>query len=148
MTSQTKNIATIRVDRFYSHPPGKVWQALTEPALLARWWAPGDIAPIVGHRFTMDMGHWGKVPCRILEVELERRLVFTFGDEWTITWSLVEERGGTRMYLEHTGFDLDDPRARFAFENMGPGWRDEVLPRMDALLEASGGPRRAPGGAP
>ncbi|UQU65832.1 SRPBCC domain-containing protein [Couchioplanes caeruleus] len=46
-----------------------VWRALTEPELLARWWATGDIKPIVGHRFTLDMGSWGQQPCEVLEVE-------------------------------------------------------------------------------
>jgi uncharacterized protein YndB with AHSA1/START domain len=127
---------TIHVDLFLPHPPAKVWRALSEPELLARWWASGDIAPSVGHRFRLDMGPWGQVPCTVLEVEPERRLVFTFGDDgWTLTWRLVAEGTGTRLFLEHAGLDLDRPMDRNAFDNMGPGWRDTVLPRLAAELD-------------
>ncbi|MDQ0866988.1 SRPBCC family protein [Arthrobacter globiformis] len=36
---------TIRLTRYFPHPPEAVWKALTTPDLLARWWAPGGIAP-------------------------------------------------------------------------------------------------------
>jgi uncharacterized protein YndB with AHSA1/START domain len=127
-------LETISVDQFVARPPTIVWRTLTEPDLLARWWAPGDIAPVVGHEFHLDMPGWGQVPCRVLEVEPEARLVYTFG-EWTLVWRLVAEGSGTRLLLDHEGFDLDDRGHRFAFDNMGPGWRDEVLPRLVSLAE-------------
>ena len=48
---------------------------------------------------------------------------------------LAAEGNGTRLILVHSGFDLDNPQHRFAFDNMGPGWRDEVLPRLAATTE-------------
>lgn len=126
---------TIHVDQFLPHPPAKVWRALTDPELLARWWAAGDIEATVGHRFLVDMVGWGQVPCEVLEVEPEQRLVFTFTEDWTLTRRLVPEGTGTRLFLDHGGFDLDDPQHRFAFDAMGPGWRDEVLPGLGRELE-------------
>jgi uncharacterized protein YndB with AHSA1/START domain len=126
---------TIEVDQFLPQPPARVWAALTQRELLARWWADGDIAPVVGHEFTLDMGGWGQVPCTVLEVRTDELLRFTFNTDWTLTWRLVPEGSGTRLFLEHAGFDLDDPSHRFAFDTMGPGWRDEVLPRMVTLLD-------------
>ncbi|MFO7178659.1 MAG: SRPBCC domain-containing protein [Pseudomonadota bacterium] len=128
-----KNLATLRVERFFARAPSSVWRALTEPELLARWWAAGNVAPVVGHEFTLDMGHWGQVPCRVLEVEPERRFAYTF-DEWTITWTLSPVDGGTLLVLEQSGMDLDTPKGRFAFERMGEGWRNEVLPRLDEVV--------------
>lgn len=125
---------SIEVDQFLEHPPATVWRALTDPELLARWWAPGDMRPEVGHRFTLDMGGWGHVPCEILEVEPERLLVFTFTEDWTLSWRLVPEGSGTRLLLEHGGFDLDQPMHRFAYDRMGPGWEDEVLPALERSL--------------
>lgn len=46
----------IQLEQFIEHPPSKVWKALTDPALHAKWWAAGDVKPVVGHRFTLDMG--------------------------------------------------------------------------------------------
>ncbi|MEU4530260.1 metalloregulator ArsR/SmtB family transcription factor [Micromonospora ureilytica] len=125
--------ATIAVDQFIAAPPSKVWRSLTEPELFARWWVPGDIAAVVGHRFHLQMPGWGAVACEVTEVEPERRFVYTFNENWTLTWRLVPEGNGTRLFLDHSGFDLDDPRARDAFARMGPGWRDKILPGLAQL---------------
>ncbi len=132
--TENKKTEAIRVERFYPHSRSKVWRALTEPKLLARWWAAGNIAPTVGHDFTLDMGNWGMVPCKVLEVEPEKKLLFSF-NKWTISWRLEEEDNGTRLYLEQHGLDPTNPQDRNAIENMGPGWRDVVLPRLGELLD-------------
>lgn len=124
---------SIEVDQFIARPPARVWAALTTPEELARWWAPGDIRPVVGHEFLLDMQGWGQVACTVLEVIEPELLVYRFG-EWTLTWRLVPEGDGTRLLLDHGGLDLDRPGDRFAFDNMGPGWRDHVLPRLAELL--------------
>jgi uncharacterized protein YndB with AHSA1/START domain len=114
-------MSSIECDQFIARPPAAVWRALTEPELLASWWAPGDIKPIVGHRFTMDMGEWGQQPCEVLEVEPERLLSYTFAEgvlDTTITWRLEAEGSGTRLFLVHDGFE---PGSR-ALEGMGNGW--------------------------
>ncbi|WP_307848301.1 SRPBCC family protein [Microbispora oryzae] len=122
--------ASISVDQFIPAPPAKVWSSLTEPELLARWWVPGDIHAVVGHRFHLQMPGWGSVPCEVLEVEPYERLVYTFGASWVLTWRLVTEGKGTRVLLEHSGFDLENKRDRAAFERMGRGWPSTVLPRL------------------
>lgn len=76
------------------------------------------------------------MPCQVLEVEPEERLTFAFGDNWTLDWRLVVEGSGTRPPLEHSGFDLDDPRDRHAFEQMGTGWRGKVLPELARTVDA------------
>ena len=53
----------------------------------------------------------------------------------TITWRLEPENGGTRLHLEHAGFDLDSPLARKAFEVMGSGW-PAVLQRIASAIES------------
>jgi hypothetical protein len=51
---------TIEVDQFVAAAPSKVWRLLTEPQLMRLWWAEGDVAPVVGHEFTLDMPGYGK----------------------------------------------------------------------------------------
>ena len=133
-----KTTEAIVVERVYAHPPAAVWRALTDPALHARWWAAGDVRPVVGHRFDLDMGKWGRPPCEVLEVEPERLLKYKFAAgtlDTTITWQLTPEGAGTRLRLTHEGFDPDSPLGRAALEGMRPGW-PQVLERMESVLAA------------
>jgi uncharacterized protein YndB with AHSA1/START domain len=128
--------AVIRLEHLYAHPVAAVWRALTDPELHARWWARGDVRPVVGHRFELDMGQWGKQPCEVLAVEHERLLQYSFAKgslDTTITWRLAPEGTGTRLTLTHEGFDLDSPLSRSAFEGMGHGWPG-LLRRIDVAL--------------
>ncbi|MGM9471388.1 SRPBCC family protein [Pseudarthrobacter sp. YS3] len=126
----------IRLERRFPHPTPAVWAALTTPELLARWWAPGDIAPVVGHRFTLDMGAWGQQQCEVLAVEPGSSITFLFSEgnlDTTITWRLESVEDGTVLHFEHAGFRLDTPMGRQALEGMGNGWPG-LLNRIDGLL--------------
>ena len=130
---------TIDCDEFIPHPPEAVWQALTDPKMLARWWAPGAVRAEVGHTFTLDMGPWGQQSCRVLEVQQERLLRYSFAEgvlDSTVTWRLVPEGSGTRLFLTHEGFDLDSPLGRQAYRGMGQGWPG-VLTRIAPTLAAA-----------
>jgi uncharacterized protein YndB with AHSA1/START domain len=86
--------------------PAAVWAALTEPAQLDRWIADhASVEPRVGGVY--DFG-WDHGPMRILELEPERRLAYSWrrpGDPDTVvTWELEGTGGGTRLTLVHSGF--------------------------------------------
>jgi uncharacterized protein YndB with AHSA1/START domain len=133
------NLGNIRLTQFIEHPPAKVWQALTDPTLHAKWWAAGDVRPLVGHRFTLDMGPWGQQPCEVLAVEPERLLSYSFAPgtlNTTLTWRLEPEGEGTRLWLEHRGFDVDSPLGKTALQGMEAGW-PKVLARIAPALSAS-----------
>ena len=114
----------IEVDQFLSHPPARVWRALTDPDRLARWLMPNDFAPVVGHRFTLRTDPRpdfdGIVHCEVLAVEPERLL--------------RAEGRGTRLLLHHEGFDPDDPLQRRALTIMGGGWRSHIMRALEAEL--------------
>ena len=133
--NQTSSTATIRVDQFVAAPPEKVWRLLTEPELMRLWWAEGQVAAVVGHQFVLDMPGYGKQPCKVLEVDPPHRFVYTFTPAWTLSWRLEAEGTGTRVFLEHSGFDLGDVRMADAFDRMEPGWRDVVLPLLAQAAE-------------
>ncbi len=71
---------TLTVERWLPYPPQEVWRALTDPALLAQWWAAGDVRPTVGHGFTLDMGEFGQQPCHVVAVDPEHLMVYRFSD--------------------------------------------------------------------
>jgi hypothetical protein len=54
----------------------------------------------------------------------------------TITWQLHPEGAGTRLFLEHAGFDLDSPLGKAALKGMGRGWPD-ILQRIELVLAAA-----------
>lgn len=130
----------IHLEQFIEHPPASVWKALTDPALVAKWWAPGDVKPIVGHKFTLDMGQpFGQQPCEVIAVEPERVLSYSFAPgtlNTTVTWRLAPEGRGTRLTLEHNGFDLDSPLGKAAYAGMAGGW-PKILTRIGPAI-ASG----------
>ncbi|GAB3798819.1 SRPBCC family protein [Micromonospora zhanjiangensis] len=132
----------VRVDQFLPHPPAKVWRALTEPELIARWLMPGDFRLEVGHRYTMRglavpaTGFSGTVRAEVLAFEPERMLRLGWRDadpapgaqvDWTITWTLRAEGRGTRLFVVHEGFDPDNPVQQRARQIMSGGWRSRVL---------------------
>jgi uncharacterized protein YndB with AHSA1/START domain len=126
-------VSSIECDQFIARPPADVWRALTEPALLERWWVPGDIKPIVGHRFELDMGgRWGRQWCEVLDVEPAKLLRYTFAEgvlDTTITWRLEPEGAGTRVFLRHDGFEPDSMPLR----GMGNGWPG-LIKRIETAL--------------
>lgn len=128
----------LRFDQHIPHPPSAVWRALTDPELLALWWASGDVRPVVGHRFTLDMGAWGTQPCEVTAVEPDRLLEYHFAEgvlDTRIVWRLELEDNGTHLTLVHAGFDLDSLQGRLAYSGMGNGW-PHVLNGIERALDA------------
>jgi uncharacterized protein YndB with AHSA1/START domain len=79
----------IRIERVFNAPRERVWQALTDPALVAQWWGRGN--PLVIERMEVKRGgHWRFVEHsehgthgfegRYREVTPPERIVQTF--EW------------------------------------------------------------------
>lgn len=130
----------IRVDATYPHPPELVWTALTDPDELAQWLMPNDFQPRVGHTFTFRTrpapGFDGIVHCRVTELLPPRRLAYTWkggGIETVVTWSLEPVAGGTRLRLEHAGFQ-GGRQLLLRKLILGPGWRRMVRQKLAAVL--------------
>ena len=128
-----------------AQPPAKVWRALTDPALLARWLMPNDIRPAVGQSFTFksDPTPWwdGIVRCEVLEVVPQKRIRYTWRSgsgenelDTVVTWTLEPApSGGTLLGLEHSGFR---PADGHAYEGMKKGWPKLVGKLQGVLAEA------------
>ncbi|NNE43147.1 MAG: SRPBCC domain-containing protein [Gemmatimonadetes bacterium] len=103
---------SIRLEKTYPHPPAKVWKAVTSSAALAEWLMENDFRPEVGHEFQFRTepapGFDGIVNCRVLAIEEERRLSFTWVGgpvDTVVTWTLEPVAAGTRFVFEQTGFE-------------------------------------------
>ena len=113
------------------HPPEKVWRALTEPELLAKWLLPVfdlHLEPGTAFMFrTQAFPGWdGTVNCRFVEIEPLRKLSYT----WTVpfldtvvTFTLTPTASGTRLSLVQSGFTPDQKQefggARYGWKRMG-----------------------------
>lgn len=136
----------IEVDQFLPHPPATVWRALVDPELLGRWLMPTDFQPRIGHRFTFRAtplpasNFDGTIHCQVLAIEEGRLLRISWTDpdgsglDTTVTWRLAPEGRGTRLMLEHAGFDPDRPADAAALRGMGAGWRTTIPARLADLL--------------
>src|SRR5215470_1010228 len=112
---------SVVVEREIPHAPEKIWRALTQPHLITEWLMKNDFAPVVGHRFDLR-GDWGSVDCRVLAVEANRTLSYTWaamGLESVVTWTLTPTRGGTHLRMEQSGFRGDQQQA---YQGAKFGW--------------------------
>ena len=126
--AETETRAVV-VEREMAHPPEKIWRALTQPHLVAEWLMKGDFKPVVGHRFDLR-ADWGSVDCRVLVVEPNRTLSYTWsahGLESVVTWTLTPTGAGTHLRMEQEGFRADQQQA---YQGAKFGW-----PRFFAALE-------------
>lgn len=118
----------IRFEYAFRHGVHKVWRALTEPTLLARWLLPvQNLLLEQGTRFTFHAdpqpGWDGTVNCTLLESEPPHRLRYTWvvGElDTVVTFTLEPTDSGTRMVLEHDGFREHQKRN---FGGARYGWR-------------------------
>ncbi len=130
---------TIEKNIFINQTTTKIWQALTTPEQLTKWWAAGNIQATPGHVFTLDMGNWGQQTCEVQTVKPETIFSYLFAKgllNTTITWRLEKEANGTRLFLKQHGFDVQSPQGKMAFEGMGAGW-PSILEKLASVAEAS-----------
>jgi uncharacterized protein YndB with AHSA1/START domain len=113
------------------HAPEKVWRAMTDPALLGEW-----LLPVLGFKlepraaFTFQApplpGWDGVVSCRLLEIEAQRKLSWSWvvGDiDTVVTITLAPVPSGTRLSIVQSGFRPDQKQnfggARYGWRMMG-----------------------------
>jgi uncharacterized protein YndB with AHSA1/START domain len=117
----------------YPAAPHLVWRAITEPALLREWLMDNNFHAEAGARCEFRMppkpGFNGVVQCEVLEVDPPRRLVYTWdgGGSWgktTLVWTLELEGAGTRLRLEHRGFQGFRPFLLSLM--MNSGWKSKL----------------------
>jgi uncharacterized protein YndB with AHSA1/START domain len=134
--------AILRKTVFLKATPAHVWEYLTDPDKLAIWFHKPK-TPLTKGGYEMfgtetgDRLMWGDV----LVSDPFERLAYTFtiapmGDATsTVTWTLAEIHGGTRLTLEHAGL----PQGAEAFGltlALDKGW-DEHITRMRTSILAA-----------
>ena len=136
MTATATETRTVVTEREIAYPPEKIWRALTQPQLIEDWLMKNDFEPVVDRSFTLR-GDWGSVDCKVLSVEANKSLSYTWdamGLESVVTWTITPTTTGAHLRMEQTGFRPDQERA---YQGAKFGWQrflaslEQVLARAD-----------------
>lgn len=110
-----------------------IWAFLTDKDKLGIWFHPAEANLQEGKDFALlgtnhdgssDKICWGTV----LEMDPPAKLIYTFtvkplgGTMTTVTWTLEEVHGGTKLTLEHEGFDAAGDSALGLLKSIDAGW--------------------------
>ena len=110
---------TVLARRRYAADPDDTWNALTDPARVARWFMPvsGDLR--VGGDFQLE----GNAGGEILECDRPNRFRVTFGGETSILEIRLspDGEGATMLELEHT-VPIEMAQSGAGALWVGPGW--------------------------
>ncbi len=134
MSQETTNpTRTYVLERDMAGPAASVWRALTEPARIEQWLMPNDFEASAERPFQFRLPptpYWnGVVDCRVLEVEPERRLSYSWktegpngspGLDTVVIWTVAPVDGGTRVRLEQSGFR---PEQEALYQGAVYGWQ-------------------------
>jgi uncharacterized protein YndB with AHSA1/START domain len=142
---------SIRKEIVIAQPRDEVWRALTEGSTLAKWMFPNDFEPRVGHHFTFRVPpnptvnfDGMTVDCEVIECEPPSRLVFSWSAgglaDTQVSFRLEPAGEGTRLLLEHSGFDVSQPFGNQAFKGAEFGWA-KMLGQLPVVVAASTGAR-------
>lgn len=130
----------LRFEVSYPHPPERVWRAIADAKAIAGWLMPNDFQPRVGHKFQFrskpQPGWDGIVNCEVLECDPPRRLVYTWKSsalDTVLAITLEPVASGTRLVLEHTGFQ--GLKALLISLVMGSGWKSILKKHVLAVIE-------------
>jgi uncharacterized protein YndB with AHSA1/START domain len=138
----------VQADVFIAAPPERVFQAMTDPHQLVRWWGqPGMYRVTTMHADLRVGGTWRSegvgadgqsfyVEGKYREVDPPHFFVYTWrssysqGPETLVRVDIISEGNGTRVRVLHSGFAGDAEGAK----SHGNGWI-RVLGWMQAYVE-------------
>jgi uncharacterized protein YndB with AHSA1/START domain len=146
-TVQTKSNHSIRVSWNFPHPPSKVWQAWTDPAIIKLWFGSDPNGKVLNTKidiwvngsfsvtFANSDGTEFTAQGNYKEIDEPKRLAFTWGwenqpevDE-LVTLDFSPDGDGTLMTFEQSNIDPET-----TLHNYEEGWRS-TFQKLDKALE-------------
>lgn len=142
---------SIRRELLFPQSREEVWLAITDRETLAEWMYPNDFEPRVGHHFTFRVPANPKVNfeglvvgCEVLACEPPSRLLFSWSAgalvDSQVSFRLEPEGDGTRLYFEHSGFEITAEFGEQAFKGAEYGWA-RMLKQLTAVLAGRSVPK-------
>lgn len=147
METNTSNTATkLRLSRTYDASRKEIFDALTNPSELSKWFAPSDEFEAYVDKFEARKGGSYRIEMRhrdgnvqtcigkIQEITPPDRLVYTWkweggemGDT-LVTWELLETESGTELVLIHERFPNEEAKSQHE-----KGWTG-FMARLEEVL--------------
>ena len=134
---------TIERSIWIAAPRERVWQAVTDPAQIAQWFAPGTSFSQNGNTICVCIGE-REIEVAVIELVDPPRQITTrhLPDRLiTTTYTLEEENGGTRFTVTETGFEaLPEDARKERFAQNSKGW-EMALENLKAYIDGRNLPR-------
>jgi len=136
---QANEMRKIAIERsiWIAAPRERVWQAVTDPAQIAQWFAPGTSFSQNGNTICVRIGDMD-MEVAVIELADPPRQITTRNlpdRSITTTYTLEEEDGGTRFTVTETGFEsLSEDARKERLAQDDKGW-EMVLENLKAYID-------------
>lgn len=128
-----ETLADIKQTVVSEAPVQKVWDTVSTSEGMATWFMPNDFKAEVGHPFHLQ-SPFGPSPCKVLEVEEQHKISFSWDtDGWVVTFLLKDLGGKTEFTVIHGGWGEPErvigkagEKASVIRERMNFGWNEIV----------------------
>ena len=147
MKMKEQTAEAIIVERIFSAPVGRVWNALTDPDQMRQWYFDlKEFKPEVGFEFEFVVEHDGNTYhhlCRVTEVISAKKIAYTWryknepGDS-LVTIELFAEGNKTRLKLTHSGIETFPKTPAYARKNFEAGWTQIIGSELKQFVEKTG----------
>jgi len=144
MTTKTKSLDAVVVERTFNAPAARVWKALIDVDQMQEWFFDlKEFKAEVGFEFAFVVEHEGNTydhRCKITEVIPQKKIAYTWryeGHEGNslVTIELFPEGDKTRLKLTHIGLDTFPKTPAFARENFEKGWTAIIGSELKQFVE-------------
>jgi uncharacterized protein YndB with AHSA1/START domain len=129
---------SVVMERVFPCQPEKLWRALTDSRIIAKWLLENDLEPEIGRKFqfrSKPVPNWdGLIDCKVLAVDPLKQLSYSWsalGLDSVVVFTLTPAEGGTHLRMEHSGFR---PEHEAAFKGANYGWQ-KFLGNLEQMLE-------------
>ncbi|WP_036081710.1 SRPBCC family protein [Listeria cornellensis] len=122
----------VSLDFQFTSSVEKVWHALTDSDMLAKWIWNNDFKAEVGHKFQFraEPSEWwdGIVDCEVLNIDEPNAITYTWasaGETTTVTWTLTKNADDTvQLKLDQSGFSEETKARQGAIEGATYAWTE------------------------
>lgn len=118
-------------------PRERVWQAVTDPAQIAQWFAPGTSFTKKGNIISIHMGEMDIEVAMVDFIDPPRQVTTRQLPDKVIatTYTLEEENGGTRITVTESGLEtLTEEARKQHLDQKRKGW-ELALENLKAFID-------------